>query len=150
MKRYLLCLLLISFFILPACSKFLPSAEDKIEGDWRLAIAERTSLFNWKTINTGYETGKFTFVNNGSATYQDSLSVMKGNWRIRKIRDGYYDNAGNFQDDTRRVLTINLYNFSDNRVINLEFDRFHFNGRNRLVAEYLSPVYRYRYEFVRF
>ena len=150
MKKYLLFFLPLSIFILPGCSKFLPSAEDKLEGAWRLKIVERASLFNWKPITTGYEAGKFTFINNGSATYEDGQANMNGNWRIRKINDGFYDSDGSYQNDSKRVLRINLYNFNSNRVLNLDFDRFHFNGRNRLIAEYISSTYRYRYEFVRY
>ena len=150
MQRYLLLLLPSLLVILPGCSKFLPSPEDKLEGTWQLKIAERSSLFNWNTINTGYEAGKFSFNNNGSANYEDGIIRMNGNWRMRLVKDGYYDNGGNYQDDSRRKLTINLFNFNENRILNLDFDRFHFNGRNRLIAEYISPFYRYRYEFVRF
>jgi hypothetical protein len=148
MKKHLLAPFFLSLFFLFSCSKIF-HVEDKLEGEWRLKTAEKKALLQSTTINTGYETGKFQFFNNGSASYQDGSSIMKGNWRMRVVNTGTSDN-GNSGNNTGRVLNINLYDFTANRVLNLEFDQFRFTSRNRLVAEYQSPGYRYKYEFVRY
>jgi len=144
MKKLLLLLPFIIPVILFSCSKSW--MENRIEGSWRLKSAERTTFLNWKSINSDYEAGTFIFNSDGTALYRDNNLSMSGDWLIRRVRDW-----NNNDDDaqSRTALAIHLYDFNSQQVLNLEFDEIRFWGRNRLVAEYQTWGYRYKYVFER-
>jgi hypothetical protein len=146
MKKMLLVAIPIAFTLF-ACSKSW--MEDRLEGTWRLKTVERNSFLNWKSINTGFEGGVFLFNNDGTAIYSRNQLSMNGDWRIRKVRDRYRSNDGDEDEKIRMALSIHLIDFNVQKTLNLDFDEMHFRGRNRLLAEYQSSGYRYRYEFVR-
>jgi len=146
MKKTLLYFFLAPFILLCSCSK--EWMEDRLEGTWRLKSAERNSFINWKSFDTGYEDGRFAFQGDGSATYLDNQLSMNGDWRIRRVTD-LYNNNGDDGSNSRMALFIHLIDFNLQRTLNLEFDDIHYRTRNRLVAEYESSGYRYRYVFVR-
>jgi hypothetical protein len=121
--------------------------ENRIEGSWRLKSAERTTFVSWKSINSDYQGGTFTFNSDGTALYSDNNLSMRGDWVIRKVRDWYDDDDDD--PDLRMALAIHLYDFNSQQVLNLDFDHMRFWGRNRLVAEYQRSGYRYKYVFER-
>ncbi|TAH05500.1 MAG: hypothetical protein EAZ16_01935 [Sphingobacteriales bacterium] len=149
MKRTLLFSLLTTVMVTGfSCSAVLETPEDRIEGTWVLERAERNNFFNWQDIYTGYEAGEFTFYNNGDVVYRDNLGNLNGRWYMQTINDGYYDSNGNYQETRRNTLSLRLYNFSNNRIIDWVFDDFNVN-RYRFTAQYETPNYQYRYKFYR-
>ena len=143
MKKHLL-LLFITPVFLSSCTKTW--MENRLEGTWRLKSAEKTTFINWSDLNTGYENGQFTFNDNGTAAFTGNNLSMNGDWTMRRVRD-WRNNDGD--QDSRTALSIHLYDFASQKVLNLEFDDMRFWGRNRIVAEYRSYAHRYRYVFVR-
>ena len=150
MKRSLL---LLSVFILLitsfGCRKIIGPREDRLEGNWQLKYIERKHLLNWKDVTNRYENGIFTFFDDGAASYRDDLGDMNGIWQIRTVSEGYYDEDGSWRNDSHFRFTLRLYNYADNRILDLEFDVFRWKGRNRFVALYDTPTYTYRYDFRR-
>ena len=141
MRKHLLFIgLLAAFFV--GCSKYNLNPEKGLRGQWKLYRAERFRFFNRDLLNSEYYTGVFNFNDNGTAEYRDGTFLMNGNWSMRT------DNADNDQAATH--FKVNLYNFAANRVLNLDFDDTNFRSRNRLIAEYTSASYRYRYDFRRY
>src|SRR5687768_10095930 len=151
MKKNLPLLLTLTLIVIlsSSCRKFLFNPENRIEGQWKLKFVERRHVLRWSDVTNRYESGVFIFDNDGAAFYEDANGVMNGTWVLRERRDGYYDENGNYQSDTRMSLTLDLYNFQDNRVLNLDFDNVRFKGRNQFLAEYSTPTYLYRYDFRR-
>ena len=143
MKKLLL-LLFITPVLLSSCTKTW--MENRLEGTWRLKSAEKTTFINWSDLNTGYENGQFTFKDNGSAAFAGNNLVMNGDWTMRRVRDWGDNDRG---QESRTALSIHLYDFGSQKVLNLEFDDIRFWSRNRLVAEYQSSGYRYKYVFAR-
>jgi hypothetical protein len=148
MHKTLLFSLLSIFVFSSSCSK--EWMEDRLQGSWRLKTAERNSLLNWKTINTGYEDGRFEFLRDGDASYTRNQLSMNGDWWIRRVTDSYNNDNGDQDQKQRMALSIHLVDFTSQRTVNLEFDEMHYRGRNRFIATYESSGYRYRYEFVRY
>lgn len=131
-----------------SCRAVFETPEDRIEGTWVLERAERNNFFNWQDVYTGYENGDFTFYSNGDVVYRDNLGTLNGRWYMQTINDGYYDSNGNYQETRRTTLSLRLYNFNNNRIIDWVFDDFSVN-RYRLTARYETPNYQYRYKFFR-
>ena len=148
MKRYLLLLSIISLFLI-GCNRWF-NREDRLIGSWKLAAAEKKRAFNRNPIETGYESGVFSFYDNGQARYTEGSLRMEGNWQLRYISNGAFDTNGNYHTNSRTVLTLNLVNFQSNKVLNLAFDECRFNHRDRFIAEYETLSYQYRYIFERY
>jgi hypothetical protein len=145
MKKLLLLLFLLPVF-LSSCTKAW--MENRLEGTWRLKSAERTTFVIWNAINTGYENGHFTFNDDGTAQFTGNNLSMNGDWSMRRVRN-WVNNSNGDDQDNRTALFIHLYDFPSQKVLNLEFDDMRFWGKNRMVAEYQSSGYRYKYVFVR-
>lgn len=137
-----------TFITLTGCSKFL-NEENRMEGEWRLSHIDRTNFLSWRSVQNNYASGTFHFFRDGSAIYTDNLGEMNGNWMMRKEKNRYRDSNGEWKTDDDITLEINLYNFTQNRVLQLYFDKIRYKNRNTLIAEYSTPNYRYRYEFDR-
>lgn len=148
MKRYLLLLSILSVSLL-GCNRWF-NQEDRLLGSWKLAAAEKKRIFNRNPIETGYESGIFSFYDNGQARYTDGSLQMEGSWQLRYISNPAYDINGNYSSNSRTVLTLNLVNFQSNKVLNLAFDECRFNNRDRFIAEYETLSYQYRYIFERY
>ena len=148
MRKTLLFSLIAIFVFSSSCSK--EWMEDRLEGTWRLRTAERNTFLNWKTINTGYEGGRFQFQRDGSASYSANQVSMTGDWWIRNVVDTYNNDNGDQDQKRRMALSIHLVNFTSQETLHLEFDEMHYRGRNRFIAEYKSAGSRYKYEFVRY
>lgn len=149
MKVKLYTILLLAFPLFISCKKWLP--ENRIDGTWVLTEVEKRRPFSNETVYTLYQEGQFSFNSNGMAAYNDNYGLMKGSWQMRDVQGPvYYDENGNRQSNSSRVLLIQLYDFSSNRVIDWYFDRFDFRSSgDRLVAFIESPNYTYRYTFRR-
>ena len=148
-KTLLTGLIAVLLFTSFSCRKVFNRPEDRLEGNWWLQRVERNAFLDWNTISTGYENGSYTFSSNGDATYKDAIGTMTGRWDMYTIRDGYYDDHGDWQTRNRTVFKVNLHNFADNRVIDWFFEDCDFKGDNRFNAEYRTPSYKYRYRFIR-
>lgn len=138
----LLSLLLIS------CTK---SIEDRLVGNWKLDDAYRKVFLGRDHFTTGYESGVFTFYENGNAGYTSATDTLNGYWRADHHTHTYYNN-GTGQWDTRsmRYLRLHLVNFAQNRFLDWEFDDFTFkNGRRTIKAEQYSLSNDRVYEFVK-
>ncbi len=148
MKKNLLLFIALPF-LFTSCTKVLLSSEDKLVGSWILLYAEKQRLFNETTLNTGFENGVFYFYENGEAVYDDGYDLMRGNWQLRRINDGYYDNDGNYRNESRQVFSLHLIDFQTNRVLDWEFDDSWFTNHDRFTARYDSYSYQYRYVFAK-
>jgi hypothetical protein len=149
MKRYLLLLLPVSF-LFSGCGGWMRYMEDRVIGSWRLSSAAKHQSFKKDPIYTGYEPGIFYFYDNGQARYSDGGLEMEGSWQLRYISNSGYDINGNSTSNSRTVFTLHLVNFQSNKVLNLDFDDFRFNSRDRFTAEYETFSYYYRYIFERY
>ncbi len=148
MKKYLLSPLLTLTLFYSSCSK---SLEDRIIGSWQLESAWRQVFFGRDYFQTGYESGLFTFMVNGDATYVSSTDTLRGNWRSDRYNSNYY-NGGTGQWETRsmKYLRISLVNFQQNRRLEWEFDDFSFrNNWSDIRAEQYSLSNDRVYEFER-
>ncbi len=139
---------LLILILFSGCRKWI-NEENRLEGRWRLVAIERINFLSWRSVQNDYREGLFTFFNNGAAVYDDDPVQMNGSWHMRKHRAGYYDNDGEWRTDQRIDFDLELYDFSENRVLKLYFDQLIFRGRDRFLAEYRTPNYRYRYDFRR-
>lgn len=133
-------------FLFSSCKKWLP--ENRVVGTWQLVDAEKRRAFCNQSFTTGYETGVFTFYDNGDATYRDAAVTMTGSWNMRDIDGGYSDQDGNWQSQQRTDMLIKLYDFRSNRVLDWYFDYIDFRtSGNRLIGFVNGANYNYRYYF---
>jgi len=145
-SKFYLAIFVSSLILFASCKKWLP--ENRIVGSWKLVEAEKRRFLSSDRIYTGYENGVFSFNDNGTASYSDTSIQMSGNWNMREEHNGYYDSDGNWHDEARTVLTVRLYNFTANRVLDWYFDRIDFRSSgDKLFAFMDSPSYIYRYDF---
>ncbi len=149
LKLYSFLLLSYSSLAFTSCKKWgIP--EDRIIGEWKLTEAVKQRYSRTESFFTGYETGRFTFFENGTVVYKDPTDSLNGNWNMRTENDSYYDANGNWQTRTSTTLSMRLYNFSSNRMIDWTFDNFNFESSgNKLVAYMNSASYIYKYYFRR-
>jgi hypothetical protein len=141
MKKKLLLIAIISFFV-SACSKRI---EDRIVGSWKLRSSYKQQLFDRDHFNTGYESGVFTFNENGNASYISSIDTLTGYWSA----DKYTVTTGS-ETKSMRQLRIELVNFLRNRYLFWEFDDFNFRNTWKTIrAEEYGLSYNRIYEFER-
>lgn len=146
MKAQLYLPILLTIILFTSCKKWLP--ENRIVGSWKLVDAEKKRWFDSDDFSTGYESGTFTFSDNGVAQYVDAGLQMNGTWSMRQRNGGYYDGNGTWQDQSRTEFDIDLYNFPQNRALNWDFDNIDFrNSGDKLFAYYDGASYNYRYDF---
>src|SRR5689334_2427016 len=125
MKRSLLLVLFALPFILGACTKTVieqPGNSNSIVGSWELLYAEKSNGYNSTSIYTGYEEGLFHFYGNGQAEYDDGYELMRGNWQMRRVNDGYRDAHGNYHSGSFTVFSLYLSNYNGTRIIEWDFD----------------------------
>jgi len=150
MKKYLLLFLLIPL-LFAGCNRWI-NREDRLVGTWKLTSAAKHRKLNRDYINTGYESGTFSFYDNGQARYTEGSLQMEGNWQLRYISgDSHYDH-GEYHSGSgsRLVFSIHLVNFQSNRLLELDFDDCRFHNRDEFVAEYETVSYSYLYIFERY
>lgn len=139
-------LLLISFVILifSSCSK---TYEDRLVGQWKLNTSYRQRLFDRDYFQTGYESGVFTFNENGMAVYTSTTDTLNGYWSADSYSQSYYNNG---ESQTYRHLRLNLIDFTRNKFLDWDFDDFSFrNDFDRIRALQFSLSSDIIYEFVR-
>lgn len=146
MKAQFYLSIVLAIILFTSCRKWLP--ENRIVGSWKLVDADKKRWFESEDFTTGYESGTFTFSDNGVAIYVDANLQMSGTWSMRQRGGGYYDGDGTWQDGTRTEFDVDLYNFPQNRVLNWDFDNIDFrNSGDKLFAYYNGAGYNYRYDF---
>jgi hypothetical protein len=146
MKKNLLYLSL-CIILFSSCGKTL---EDRLIGDWKLTGGYRQRAFDRDYFTTGYESGVFSFNENGTAVYKDAFDTLYGYWNADRYTGSFYNHDnGRWDDRTYRYLKINLVNFNRNKYINWEFDDFIFkNNRRRIKATQYSFSTDRVFEFV--
>lgn len=145
LKFYPFLLLFISVLV-SSCKKWLP--ENRVVGTWQLTDAEKRRFLSNQSFSTGYESGVFTFYDNGDATYRDAAGSMTGTWDMRQTNGGYYDQDGNWQSQQRTDMMIKLYDFRSNRVLDWYFDYIDFRNSGSRFTGYINGAsYNYRYHF---
>ena len=122
---------LITIFI--SCSKDI---EDRIVGSWKLDAAWKQKTFSRDYFTTGYESGLFTFENNGTASYINLTDTLTGFWSTGDYNiSSVSPTTGQLDTKGLRYFRIELVNFSSNRYLFWEFDDFYFrNSRNTIRA----------------
>jgi hypothetical protein len=145
--KTLVSILLVSLFF-SSCSKTL---EDRLIGSWQLNSAWRQQLFGRDYFQTGYESGIFTFMENGEATYISTSDTLNGYWHTDRYNEDYYNNSnGQWESRSLKYLQINLVNFQQNKRLEWEFDDFNFkNGWEKIKVQQFSLSYDRIYEFER-
>ncbi len=146
--RKLLLPLLISILFFSSCTK---SIEDRIVGSWQLETAWKRQLFSRDYFTTGYESGTFTFMENGNATYVSSTDTLNGFWRSDRYNNNYYNGStGQWETRSMKYLRISLVNFQLNRRLEWEFDDFNFRNSSDVIrAEQYSISNDRVYDFKR-
>jgi hypothetical protein len=140
-------LAILSVLIFSSCAKLDP--ESKIVGNWKLDDVVKRRFLNNDHLTTGYEAGVFTFSENGTITYTDTIT-LSGNWRMHYEDRSYYDSDGNYQQRNNLVLTMRLANFAANRFIDWDFDDIDFKrSSNRLDGFMYYATSSYQYSFRR-
>ncbi len=135
-------------FFFSSCSK---SIEDRIIGNWQLESAWRKQFLGRDYFQTGYESGVFTFMENGNASYVSSTDTLTGFWRSDRYNNGYYNsNTGEWENRSMKYLRLSLVNFQQNIRLEWEFDDFSFrNTWSEIKAEQYSLSNDRVYEFER-
>jgi hypothetical protein len=137
MKQYLLCIVIISV-VLSSCQK---NFEDRLIGNWKLVSSYRQKTFDRDHFITGYESGVFTFNENGTARYVSGPDTLNGIWNTDRYSTG---------DGSYRELKVELFNFLRNQYLFWEFDNFNFrDNRNEFRAREFSAGNDRVYEFRR-
>ena len=145
MRKHLLRFSLIGLFF-SSCSK---TYEDRLVGQWKLNSSYRQRLFDRDHFQTGYESGVFTFNENGTAVYASTTDTLNGYWNADRYSRSFYNN-GDQQTQTYRHLRLNLIDFPRNKFLDWDFDDFSFrNDFDRIKAVQFSLSSDIFYEFVR-
>lgn len=148
MRKYLLLSSLALSLFFSSCSK---SLEDRLIGSWQLESSWRKQFLGRDYFQTGYESGIFTFMENGNASYVSSTDTLTGFWRSDRYNNRYFDNnTGQWEYRSMKYLRIDLVNFQQNTRIEWEFDDFSFrNTWQGIRAEQYSLSNDRVYEFRR-
>jgi len=147
MRKSLLLLMLAAPFIFSSCSK---SLEDRLVGSWQLQTAWRQQFLGRDYFTTGYESGIFTFKDNGEASYVSATDTLTGYWRSDRYSNSYYNSNGDWETRSMKYLRLSLVNFQQNKRLEWDFDDFNFrNGWKTIRAEQYSLSNDRIYEFDR-
>lgn len=149
MKSILRAALLITvIYIFSGCRK-TNDLGPQITGSWIMTEAMQYTPYGWRIIQSGLERAQFDFYSNGSAGYNDFYGTMQGSWSIATVRDGYYDEFGNYYTDLHDVMRIDLYDSRNGDAINLYFNDVSFQG-SVFYGTYYNGSYIVRYRFDRY
>jgi hypothetical protein len=124
-KNYILGFLFI-VVLLASCSKdILKSYDKRIIGTWRIDDVKRYGI-GGNTDNLPFTSGTFTFFENGSLDYVNSLnSTFKGSWQIEKKKRN---------DETVHSLQITAVDFTNQQVLAEYYDDINFVSTNHIKA----------------
>lgn len=143
-------MLITLLFLTQSCVKtVVGTTQPPVAGSWVLSESSRSSGNGWYYFNTGLENGVFRFYNNGTAEYDDGYNFMRGSWRIRTIRSGYYDQYGNYYNDLHDSFEIHVYDPVTAGSADLLFDDITYTG-SRLIATNYNGYTIARYTFRRY
>lgn len=148
MRKIILLPSTVIVLLLFSCSK---SLEDRLIGNWQLEDAWKRVFLGRDHFQTGYESGIFTFMENGDASYASNTDTLTGFWRANNYTNSYYNSSTDqWESRQMRRLRISLVNFQQNRRLEWEFDDFSFkNDWEKIKAEQYSLSNDRIYEFGR-
>jgi hypothetical protein len=152
MKRIIhFSILMTSIVLFTGCSKVVFYDDDQpvITGSWILTDAAHKDAYGWYPVLTGVEHGVFHFYSNGTARYTERGVTMTGTWRMVTEYGGYYDEYGNYYNNSHSSLQVNLADYYGSESINMYFDHVRVYG-NRFVATNYNNHYIERYRFERY
>jgi len=141
-------LLIAAIYIFSGCRKG-SDVGPQITGSWVMTEAQQYTAYGWRYIQTGLEQARFDFFSNGSASYTDFYGDMHGSWSVATVRDGYYDEFGNYYTDLHDVMRIDLHDPQNGDAINLYFNDISFQG-SVFYGTYYNGNYIVRYRFDRY
>lgn len=146
-----LSILLLSVVIFSGCYKrdIIVPQQDPIVGSWVLSDAAQGDSHGWQSIYTGLENGVFDFYNNGAARYTDGSVSMQGTWTITTVISGYYDEYGNYYNNSHETMEVHLADGYSHSTIDLYFDDVSFRN-DRFVATYYNNHSVEKYWFSRY
>lgn len=137
--RYLPLLLIVLFAQSCIKSSVAPNVPP-IAGSWVLIETKQSTGNGWYYFNSGLEEGIFDFTNNGSAQYDDGYNLMTGNWSLRTISSGYYDEFGNYYNELHDSFEIHVYDNYTRNSADLYFDDVRFTGSKIIATNYYGGV----------
>ncbi|MBN9298790.1 MAG: hypothetical protein J0I41_17415 [Filimonas sp.] len=120
-----------------------------VVGSWVLTDAAQGGYYGWQSIYTGLENGVFNFYSSGTITYRDARNSMRGDWYMRRVSGGYYDEFGNYYNDIHDELELHLVDSYTGATMDLYFNDVGFTN-NRMVTTYHNNNYVVRYRFARY
>lgn len=144
-----ICLLIAAVYIFSGCRKNYNDLGPQLTGRWILTETAQYNGYGWTIFHSGLEQGVFDFYSNGNATYSDVYGDMSGYWSIATLRDGYYDEFGNFYTDLHEAMQIDLRDYTTGDNLNLYFNDVSYQG-SVFYGTYYSGNYIVRYRFVRY
>lgn len=121
----------------------------QLTGSWVLVETAQYNGFGWTIFRSGLEQGMFNFFSNGNATYADAYGNMSGYWSVATVRDGYYDEFGQYYTDLHDAMQIDLRDPNNGDNLNLYFNDVSYQG-STFYGTYYSGNYIVRYRFVRY
>ncbi|MES2331008.1 MAG: hypothetical protein V4539_15500 [Bacteroidota bacterium] len=137
--RYIPLLLVVLFA--QSCMKTTVVPNDApVTGSWVLTETKQSTGNGWYYFNSGLEAGVFDFYNDGAAQYDDGHAVMTGNWSLRTISSGYYDEYGNYYSDLHDSFEIHVYDSYTHSSADLYFDDVRFTGNKIIATNYYGGV----------
>jgi len=139
-----------SVIFLSACNKVVVvPGQYPVNGSWVLTDAAQSNGYGWQHFYTGLENGVFNFYNNGVASYDNGQNLLNGSWNITTVVSGYYDQYGNYYNDSHQSFEVHVYDSYSNSSVDLYFDDVVFTG-NQIIATNYNGTYIERYIFGRY
>lgn len=133
--------LLIILFVAQSCVKTVVGpGVPPVAGSWTLSESYQNTGSGWRYVNTGLEGGVFDFYNNGAAEFDDGYNFMRGNWTIRTITAGFYDEYGNYYNELHDSFEVHVYDNATRGSIDLYFDDVRFTGNKIVATNYRGGV----------
>ena len=139
MKK-ILSFLLLSCMLL-SCSKdaFKPYST-RVVGTWHISDINRTG-FGGNISDLPFQSGTFTFNNNGSMTYVDAQGGQyNGSW---DISERYYD------DGYHKTLDIVVVNFTTQQILREYYEEMDFRSTDHFVVKVVDGWHSYTTHFRR-
>lgn len=141
-------LLIAALYIFAGCRK-TNDLGPQITGSWVMTEAQQYTPYGWRFVQTPVDGGRFDFSSNGNVSYSDFYGDMYGSWSIATVRDGYYDEFGNYYTDLHDVMRIDMRDPSTAQMINLYFNDLDYQG-SVFYGTYYNGSYIVRYRFERY
>lgn len=133
-------LLLILFFAQSCVKTAVGPGVPPVAGSWILSESLQSTGNGWYYFNSGLEGGVFDFYNSGSAQYDDGYNLMTGNWNIRTVSTGYYDEYGGYFTDLHDSFEVHVYDSRTRGSVDLYFDDARFTGNKIIATNYYGGI----------